>query len=77
MMTVKVYRHRMARSHFGREVGGAAHWNYTCTGPDTITMGDGRVLPRKFDNDSIVELRRVLKRVYGNIVEITETWKAE
>lgn len=42
-------------------------WTYKTVGPD------GRL----FTNDSIVELRRVLKKAYGREVVIVEPWKAE
>jgi hypothetical protein len=55
--------------------GYAWNWLYEATGPDTIKVGD-RTLPRKFDNRSLVELRRVLRRVYGRDLRIVEPWKA-
>jgi hypothetical protein len=41
-------------------------WLYETTGPDGV----------KFDNRSIVTLREVLRRRYGQDVAITEPWKA-
>jgi hypothetical protein len=54
--------------------GPAWSWLYQATGPDTIQIGD-RTLPRQFDNRSIAELRRVLRRAYGPDVKIIEPWK--
>lgn len=45
--------------------GYAWKWTFETTGPD------GRL----FTNDSIVELRRVLKKRYGRDVVIVEPWK--
>lgn len=44
--------------------GAAWKWVYNCVGPDG----------RRFDNDSIVTLRDVLRRAYPG-VEIVEPWK--
>lgn len=46
--------------------GPAWHWVYDCVGPDGT----------RFDNRSIVELRRVLKRHYGRDVVVVEPSKA-
>lgn len=45
--------------------GPAWYWSYTCIGPDGT----------RFDNTSITELRRVLKRHYGREIVIVEPWK--
>ena len=45
--------------------GPAWRWVYACVGPDG----------RRFDNDSIVTLREVLRRHYGRDVSIIEPWK--
>lgn len=44
--------------------GPAWKWVYNCVGPDG----------RRFDNDSVVTLRDVLRRAYPG-VEIVEPWK--
>ena len=54
--------------------GGAWSWLYEATGPDTVKVGS-RVLPRRFDNRSIADLRRVLRRAYGSDVEIVERYR--
>lgn len=48
--------------------GFAWYWVYVV---DPAKSPDGR----RFDNGSIVELRRVLKRAYGRDIEIVEPWK--
>jgi hypothetical protein len=40
-------------------------WSYYCTGPNGA----------KFDNNSIVDLRRALRLRYGRAARIIETWK--
>lgn len=69
MTTITVTRQRMA-TRFGER------WHYYATGPDTIQMPepDGRVLPRRFDNGSYAELRRVLRKRYGRNTKITPAW---
>lgn len=64
--TIKVTRARVT----GRP-GRAWHWHYYAQGPDTIQVGD-RVLPRRFDNSSYAELRRVLRRRYGTVVLVPD-----
>lgn len=66
---ITVTRQRM-RGRFG------GHWHYYATGPDMATLapGDDRVLPRRFDNDSLPDLRRVLRRAYGRDTRITTAW---
>ena len=60
--SVRVRRERIAsRGH-----GFAWYWHYYVdAGPDGT----------RFDNRSIVELRRILRRQYGRDVQIIETWK--
>jgi hypothetical protein len=50
------------------------YWHYYATGPDTITMPDGRVLPQRFDNRSMGDLRRVLRKHYGRDVRVILDW---
>lgn len=42
-----------------------ASWTYRVAGPDG----------HQFSNDSIAELRRLLKRRYGADVQITQNWE--
>jgi hypothetical protein len=70
MTTITVTRQRMA-TRFGES------WHYYATGPDTIQMPDGRVLPRKFDNSSYAELRKVLRKRYGRDTRLVADWKPE
>lgn len=44
--------------------GPAWTWSYDCVGPDGT----------RFDNTSIGELRKVLRRKYGVGIEIVEPW---
>lgn len=75
-VTIVVERVRTRQSHIHSPGRGAAwYYHYEATGPDTYTTNDGRVLPRKFDNSSIVTLRSVLKKVYGRDTIIVESWK--
>lgn len=68
MTTITVTRRRTA-TRLGE------HWHYYATGPDTIQMPDGRVLPRRFDNSSYAELRRVVRRRYGADTKVTPGWR--
>lgn len=45
--------------------GPASFWSYEAFDEDG----------RRFDNRSVVDLRRRLREVYGSAVEIDETWK--
>ena len=65
MTKIIIMRQRIVRR------GGFEHWHYYAQGPDTVKSG-GRELPRRFDNSSITELRRVLRRAYGSDVKIVE-----
>lgn len=70
MTTITVTRQRMA-TRFGE------HWHYYATGPDAenLAPGDDRVLPRRFDNRSYAELRRVLRRRYGQDTKVLPGWE--
>ena len=70
MTTITVTRQRMA-TRFGET------WHYYATGPDTVQMPDGRVLPHRFDNSSYAELRRVLRKRYGAGTRLILDWKPE
>lgn len=61
--TVTIERINTLRSRFSTS---PFHWVYKTVGPDG----------RRFDNDSIVTLRSVLKRRYGRSLVIIEPWKA-
>ncbi len=72
--TIIVNRSKLMRSRLATGRGPAWKWTYECQGPAYRTAfceQSGR-----FTNDSIVELRRVLKRRYGRDVVIVEPWKA-
>ncbi len=61
------------RSRLATGPGPAWKWTYECQGPSYATeLGEQS---GRFTNDSIVELRRVLKRHYGRAVVIIEPWK--
>ena len=60
--TTRVERTRMVS---GRSSGHPyLYWHYACVGPDGT----------RFDNTSIGELRRVLRRKYGVGIQIQEPW---
>lgn len=73
-VTITVTRRKIARGRTASCPGAEWFWHYYATGPDAIQVG-ARTLPRQFDNRSIVEMRRTLKRAYGRGVQIIEAWK--
>jgi hypothetical protein len=82
VITVERVKIPQNRIH-GPGAGAAWRYGYEAYGPedDPLVAGDGlaaddtRVLPRKFDNSSIVTLREVLRKRYGRNTIIVEAWK--
>lgn len=64
--TITITRQQIYKSP-NRNARFAWKWIYDAIGPDG----------RRFDNDSIVALRGVLRRAYGRDTKLVESWKAE
>ena len=73
-VTITIKRSKLLRSRFATGPGPAWKWTYECQGP--AHMHELGEQSGRFTNDSIVELRRLLKSTYGRDVVIVEPWKA-
>jgi len=67
-------RSRLRRSRLATGPGPEWTWTYECDGP---RFTDSIYGPQSghFTNDSLVELREVLRRRYGRSIQIVESWK--
>jgi hypothetical protein len=72
--TIIIKRSKLMRARLVTGPGPAWKWTYECQGPTYMTAFGEQ--SGRFTNDSIVELRRILKRRYGRDVVIVEPWKA-
>jgi hypothetical protein len=71
--TITINRSKLMRSRLATGPGPAWKWTYECQGP--VYMHELGEQSGRFTNDSIVELRRLLRSRYGRDVVIVEPWK--
>jgi hypothetical protein len=74
-LRVTIARSRLSRSRLASGPGPEWKWTYECDGPRFTDRIYG---PQSghFTNDSLVDLREVLRRRYGRSVDIVESWKS-